>query len=163
MSDLHARDIGPSIQLGEIRYQPTFAEAAEHEAMNEDAQGHWSADTPASVEWTRPAAVDRLSVHYGIRDGAFTSVDGHSDGVEFSVAFRDEAGTIQPLFKHLLTPYNHPEHRGDQVAQVELPPGRTGTIVLTASPGPANDRTWDWAWVGPIEGHGKTVPPDSTR
>lgn len=163
MSDLYARDIGPSITLGSNRYEPAFAESAEHEAMNEDIEGHWSADTPAVVEWVRPLGLEALSLHYGIREGAYTSTQGHSDGVEFSVAFRDESGSIQPLFTQLLTPYNHLEHRGEQVARVELPPNRTGTIILTAGPGPANDRTWDWAWVGPIQGHAKSPMPVRPR
>jgi hypothetical protein len=158
MSDLFARDIGPSILLGSNRLEPIYAESAEQEAMSENAGDHWSADATTVVEWSKPPQLAAISLHYGIRDGAFTSTDGHSDGVEFTITFKGEDGTTQTLFNQLLAPYNHPEHRGEQVVRVELPPNRAGTIVLRVGPGPANDRTWDWAWVGPVVGHEKAMP-----
>jgi hypothetical protein len=153
ITDIRTKDSGPALRLGEENLPPQFAEAAGHQAMEEQAAGRWSANTPARVEWERPLSAGSITLNYGILEGAYTAKEGHSDGVEFTLAIVDEAGKTHPLFDQLLTPFHRPEHRGEQSARIELPSGLRGRLVFAATPGPQNDHTWDWAWVGPIVAH----------
>lgn len=150
VSDLQSTDTGPPLRVGSAEVFPILAESSGGEAMAARASGEWSANTPARVEWLRPRDLSVLSFDYGIDEGAYTAKEGHSDGVEFSVTLVDLSGKVHPLFSQLLTPYNRPEHRGRQTAEVVLPPGVEGHLVLRAGPGPQNDITWDWAWIGPF-------------
>jgi hypothetical protein len=161
MGDIQTTDNGPALRLGDQQTFPDVAEASGTEAMQESADGHWSANVPAKVEWRRPPAVAALTLHYGINEGGYTAKDGHSDGVEFSLVLVENNGTTHALFSRLLAPYNHPGHRGPQTSRVELPPNVEGRLILTAGPGPQNDLSWDWAWIGPIdcEGSAATVRP----
>ncbi len=162
MEDIQTKDNGPALRLGDQSTFPDVAEASGTEAMKEDAEGHWSANVPAKVEWPRPPAVAAVTFQYGIDEGAYTK-DGHSDGVEFSLVLVGDNGKNHALFSRLLAPYNHPEDRGPQTSRIELPPNVSGRLILAAGPGPQKDLSWDWAWIGSVvgEGSGVTAKPSA--
>lgn len=152
-----ARSNGPAITLGEQSVTPVFATVRGGEPMNEEAPGRWSANSPARIEWDIPGNLGAANFTYGMADGAFSDSKGHSDGVGIAVDLIAPHGTTR-IFSRNLEPYSRPEDRGSQVAHVEIPPPGIGRLVFSVDPGPHQDVSWDWVWLGQISGEG--IGPD---
>lgn len=155
---------GPAIRIGSDVLLPA-AGASGKEPLKTNLNGTWLAHAPARVEWPRPLHLSALNIHYGIEEGAYTAPNGHTDGVAFILELIDEQQQVHPLFSRTLTPFNHPEHRGEQTTRVELPPKLSGTLILRTDAGPNNDASWDWAWIGALqaEGYGPPIVISPTR
>ncbi len=155
---LRGESHGPAINLGDDFLFPVTG-TSDSEPMKTNLAGQWLAHAPTRVEWRRPAHLATLTFRYGIEEGAYTAPNGHTDGVTFILELVDEQQRSHPLFTRTLTPFNHPEHRGEQTTRVELPPRLAGTLVLRVDPGPNQDASWDWAWIGAIsaEGYGPSI------
>jgi len=154
---LRAETHGPAIRAGDAWLFPRSGLAA-NEPTKPNLSGQWLAHAPTRFEWTRPPHVSALTLHYGIEEGAYTSPDGHTDGVTFILELIDEQQQVHPLFTRTLTPFNHPEHRGEQISRIELPPKLSGTLVLRTDAGPNQDASWDWAWIGALHAEGYGPP-----
>ncbi len=155
---------GPLLHLGDDVIVPRSATTSSASTLT-NTSGQWLAHAPTRFEWPRPSHLAALTLHYGIEEGAYTSPDGHTDGVTFILELIDDQQTIHPLFSRTLTPFNHPEHRGEQSTRIELPAHLSGTLVLRTAAGPQNDASWDWAWIGAVqaEGYGPSIVISPTR
>ncbi len=155
---------GPLLHLSDDLIVPHSSATSSTSALR-NTSGQWLAHAPTRFEWPRPPHLAALTFHYGIEEGAYTSPTGHTDGVVFTLELIDEQQQVHPLFSRTLTPFNHPEHRGEQITRVELPPKRSGTLVLRTDAGPNNDASWDWAWIGALhaEGYGPSIILSSGR
>ena len=141
---------GPILRLGNKIFT---ALPPPGEAFQSDPQGNWLVHVPSQIEWERPVNLMSLSFEYGLLPGAYDlEADGHSDGVRFMLDLVPESGPSIQLFNHILEPFNHPSHRGRQLAQIDLPQNPAGRLVLTTGPGHGEDDSWDWAFAARFTG-----------
>lgn len=148
---------GPVIALGEQPITPQLSTVRGGEPMNEEAPGRWSANSPARIEWDLAGNLGAADFTFGMADGAFTDPKGHSDGVVIAVDLIAPTGTTR-IFNRNLDPYSRIGDRGAQTAHVEIPPPGVGRLVLSVDPGVHQDDSWDWVWLGKVNGEG--VGPD---
>jgi len=156
---------GPILLMGDRPVLPLSGVSSDHQRMEQHENGTWIAHAPSRLEWVRPAELSALTIVYGMEDGSYTAPEGHSDGVDFALELIEADGTRHSLFNRALTPFNHPEHRGAQKARVEIPAKIAGKLVLTVGPGPRDDQSWDWAYIGKItcEGPGPNIVINEER
>jgi hypothetical protein len=87
-------------------------------------------------------AVLQLSI--GLADAV---VDKPGDGVTFTVTLKLGSGAAEQVFSRYLDPRVHEKDRGWVSARVPLGAfaGHVVRVVLSTSPGPANNTDYDWA------------------
>jgi hypothetical protein len=146
---------GPILRLG---HDIITALPPPTDSFQSDPEGNWLLHVPSRVEWERPANLMSLSFEYGLLPGAYTSEDGHSDGVQFTLELVPEVGPTISLFDQILEPFNHPAHRGRQRIAVNLPQQPQGHLVLTTGPGRGSDSSWDWAFAARFVGKAPGPP-----
>lgn len=105
-----------------------------------------SAHPDCELVFTLPAGAKRLRAGFGILPAAFQDPAGHTDGVRFSVLLERSDGTLQTLTERLLAPFANPADREIAQFDVALPADASGDLILRTDPGPAGDRSFDWAF-----------------
>jgi len=144
---------GPSLTLGEDILPSINQQLAEDNEWLKNLQGDWIVHPPARIEWIRPSNLMSLTFDYGIDEAAYSpSSDGHSNGVEFKLELIPAEGDSIELWKQLLEPFNHPQHRGEQTTTVILPREPQGRLVFSTGPGYHDDHSWDWSYAGKFRG-----------
>jgi hypothetical protein len=104
------------------------------------------AHAPARLRLEVPAGRHRLTLEFGIRDGAWK--EGRTDGVCFRVS-RAVDPLDSMLFERCLRPLTEPGDRGYQAATVDLDLPRGGSFwVETLCMGSC---FWDWSYWSRIE------------
>ena len=86
----------------------------------------------------------RLEVSFGVNEMVWTR---EGDGVEFSVYAAADEGEERRLFSAYVDPKHEPEDRRwfDAVVMLGTYAGQEVSLILETTPGPAGDRSHDWA------------------
>lgn len=102
---------------------------------------------------------DILHFSYALDPFVFDKTAG--DGVEFILELRAPNGNIAKLFSKYIDPKHNPQERRWNDGEVDLSAyrGQTVDLLLTTTPGPRGDTSYDWAaWSGfYLEGHAQEV------
>lgn len=107
---------------------------------------------PAELTARLTPEMRHLRFAFGIEDKAFdTAVGNTTDGVTFSVLWRNDAGTEHALWSRYLNPLEVSADRGVQSAEVALPVGQNGRLILRSGYGPAGNGAFDWSYVGDFQ------------
>lgn len=108
---------------------------------------------PTELTGQLTPSMRRLRFDFGIEDKAFDTAAGNTtDGVRFHLLWREETGTAEhQLWSRYLNPLEVPTDRGVQHADVLLPAGRTGQLILRTTYGPQGNGAFDWAYVGDFQ------------
>jgi hypothetical protein len=105
------------------------------------------AHAPARLRLEVPAGRHRLTLGFGIRDGAWK--EGRTDGVCFRVSTAGKATGTNTLFERCLRPRTEPGDRGRQAATVDLDHVRDGPLWFETLC--INTCSWDWSYWSQIE------------
>jgi hypothetical protein len=103
-----------------------------------------SAHPPSAIEFNMDVSATRVSGRFGLLASSY-KLPNHTDGAEFILEWAANSGGATRLFYRLLQPATVEADRGFQSFDVELPKGG-GRLILRTTPGPANDRSFDWAF-----------------
>ena len=106
------------------------------------AKDGWLAHAPMTIKVKLADPVARLSVGFGITDGAWQS--GATDGVEFRIIARTLNGQEKVIFSRRLEPASNPQDRGVQQTTINMSTIDAHEVVLETLPG-ANAQ-WDWSY-----------------
>jgi hypothetical protein len=156
---LKGHTAGPVIALGEYLAVATPDSLSGEGPLRQGSEEEWIASVPTKIKWSVPTNLMSLSFNYGIRPEAYDpNGDSHSNGVLFKLELNRTNGSTEILFERLLEPYNHPDHRGPQSAQIELPRDADGELVFSTGPGWDDDASWDWAWIASIRAEAPGPP-----
>ena len=107
-----------------------------------NAKDVWLARAPMKIKFKLADTVERLSVGFGIVDGAWQ--EGETDGVEFRIIARALDGQEQVIFSHRLEPVSNLKDRGVQQATIDLSKIDAHEVILETLPGPTPQ--WDWSY-----------------
>jgi hypothetical protein len=91
----------------------------------------------------------KLTGVFGLDEHAYTN-GNQSDGVTLAVSDRTARGE-RLLFQRHLDPRNNSEDRGPQEISIELPTDTSSRITVRLLPGPANNGSFDWSYIGQIQ------------
>lgn len=105
---------------------------------------------PSELVFRLPPTAQTMRANFGIHDGAYTSPEGKTDGVEFVVLHRSGDGSEKILFSRLLDPAARSSDQGIQQLELKLGPPLAGEIILRVLPGPRGNTSYDWAYIGAI-------------
>jgi hypothetical protein len=86
----------------------------------------------------------RLTGGFGIRERAY-QLDGHTDGVVFSIVAEDASGVATEIWKRTLRPLHEAADRGIQRFDIAIPEG-TLRVRLVTGAGDADNTDWDWCY-----------------
>jgi hypothetical protein len=102
-----------------------------------------------------------LILHFSYALDPFVFDKTSGDGVEFILEVRDSRGKVSRLFSKYIDPKHNPDERRWNDGEVDLSAyrGQTVDLLLTTTPGPRGDTSYDWAaWSGfYFEGHAQEV------
>ena len=107
-----------------------------------NAKDGWVAHAPMKIEVKLADTLERLSVGFGIVDGAWQS--GATDEVEFRIIARAFNGQEQVIFSRRLEPVSNPKDRGVQQASIDLSTIDAHEVILETLPGATPQ--WDWSY-----------------
>ncbi|HLP03155.1 MAG TPA: hypothetical protein VK163_14100 [Opitutaceae bacterium] len=99
----------------------------------------------------KPAGATRFTFSFGLAEGAYANPAEGTDGVEFRVSEIGTDGTLRQLYTRTLEPADAPADRGEIRATIPLEPGATSDLLLETGPGPGNNFSYDWAFLGDVE------------
>lgn len=88
----------------------------------------------------------RLHAQFAIIPQAYADPAKSTDGVEFEAVLAREGQPDRTLVRRLLCPAREPGDRGVQTWDVSLPPDCRGSLVFRTLPGPAGNKSYDWAY-----------------
>ncbi len=91
-------------------------------------------------------ATDRqFTVVFGFIAGAYAGGNA-TDGAEFTIEHRPATGPARLLFHRYLDPALRTADRGPQRAEVTIPAGSAGRILLRTGNHPGRNLAWDWCY-----------------
>lgn len=96
-----------------------------------------------------PAGATRLSAVCGLDDNSYRN-GNRTDGIGVEVSLAPPAGAGQVLYSRVLDPANKPADRGPQSIDVPMPRNASGELVIRILPGPRNDASFDWSYLGEL-------------
>lgn len=129
---------------------PQRAEIAHSDILTDERGSFLMLHAPSELEFALTGTQRELVWTYGLPRGAYTD-GGGTDGVEFIVTLVTATGRTELARQHL-DPARRPADRAEQTRRVPLPAHRPGDrLLVTLSPGPANNPAWDWSYVRTLE------------
>ncbi|HUJ42431.1 MAG TPA: glycosyltransferase family 39 protein [Opitutaceae bacterium] len=140
---------GPDIVWGGHIVVPVQSERYGGKPLTPFGEDRWGAHAPSTLVYERPPGLEAISFTYGLDPQVYGVEDKarRSDGVEVSVLFEPLNRTQRTtLFDRFINPAVIGNHRGDQHARVELPPGTPGRVIFVMGPGPNNNNSYDWCY-----------------
>jgi hypothetical protein len=106
---------------------------------------------PARVEWALSDDVRAITLTFGFDPVAV--LQGVSDGAEIILELARE-GNTRPLLHRRLDPVRQHLDRGNQTAEIVLPPFGPGShLVLRTEAGPDGNNAWDWTYLAGLKYH----------
>ncbi|MFT3830930.1 MAG: phospholipid carrier-dependent glycosyltransferase [Opitutaceae bacterium] len=106
---------------------------------------------PVTRVWFHvPPAATHITVDFGLSEGAYSDPTKSTDGVELRVSRIQPDGSLRPLYSRVLNPRDNPADRGELHADIALLPGADGDLVLETLPGPHDNFSFDWAFLGAV-------------
>lgn len=160
VGNFRGHSVGPSFQIDSERYlSPLDVEGHSSLWAELPHADRWNAHPPQQLTYQKPKELRRITVSYGMFADSVRKQAGYktSDGVTFVVGFVSPTGEFLELHRRDLNPFLNPEDNGTITAEIELPIGETGELILRVEAG-END-SWDWAYWDPITG--ETTRADS--
>jgi hypothetical protein len=140
---------GPDIVWGGHIVVPVESERFGGKPLTPFDENHWGAHAPSTLVYERPPGLEAISFSYGLDPKTYGLEDKSSrtDGIDVSVQFQALNSTEKTtLFQRFINPAAIPNHRGEQHARVELPPGIPGRVFFVMGPGPNNNNSFDWCY-----------------
>ena len=98
-----------------------------------------------------PAGASSFTFSFGIAPGSYADPGNSTDGVEFRLSQLQPDGSLRPVFSRTLDPRDVPTDRGELRAAIALPAGPACDLVLETLPGPNDNYTCDWAYIGDVK------------
>jgi hypothetical protein len=130
---------------------PSRVDATFAGALGQESGPIFMLPPPAALEFTLAGPEKILRLEGGLLPGAYTG-EGHSDGAEFIVEFKQPDGSTAPVFRRLLNPRDEPADRGTKQFVVPLPAHASGTVLLVRTGvGPAGSAAWDWTYLSRLD------------
>ena len=104
---------------------------------------------PAEIVWALDPNTREVLIEYGMPAESYRQA--RTDGAELTFELQSENVPVRPLLHRFLEPVRKREDRGPQTARLTLPPFKPGAkLVARTAPGPANQSSWDWIYLGKI-------------
>ena len=129
--------------------------------FEEDKNGpRWEAHAPSRFVYECPPDLKKLTFSYGVDREAYENRpqgDG-TTGADVVISFERADGGVTQLFWRRLNPKAIGPDQGRQTSQVDIPPHKSGRLILQFLPGPMNDPAFDWTYWANLGGQG--VGPD---
>lgn len=146
---MSAHDIARSSMFFEFVPRPILAASpvgfSPSEVEGEDVV---NAHAPTRLVLKAPETAKQLKFKFGLHSSAYLN-GNFTDGVLVEVI--DQRGEEDAVvFSRYLNPMVAMEDRGLIAAEVDLPPIGAGYVVVRISPGPQNNASCDWAYVGAL-------------
>jgi hypothetical protein len=117
--------------------------------VSPDGQLIFLSHAEARIVAPLPAGAKKLSVSYGILDGAWQEASKEAagrvvDGVEFRILAINSDGSEKVLFSRWLDPHVNVSDRGVKKTEIDLASIKAEKIVLETLQG--NNSNWDWSY-----------------
>lgn len=138
-----------SISPAPVRFRTALAQP---QSLMVDGAGRLNAHAPSELEFALRPGVQRLQATFGLPDNTYGHDTGpNTDGVRFAVVLRRPRRAEVLLAEAWLDPHRQPADRGPHQFDLAFTMPDGATLVLLASPGPANNNAYDWSYWGPVQ------------
>ncbi len=111
----------------------------------------FNAHVPSEIAFKIRPGMSRVRVEFGILDQAYADKHNRTDGVEYQIVHRPEAGEDRVLLSRFVDPGTRADDQGVQTGEVDLTSAQEGELLLRTLPGPSGSVSFDWAYWRRVE------------